>query len=312
MLSQLVIDRDFLTDEEIRRPSWNALTSGSVTVSFEGGDLQSSGTKLLVSGFPEKQFLGAREATMSDEGPSTSQLLARLERPVSSLTELSGSVESVGDSHERDFVSVADASGRFDWPGTTVRGSSAFSSLRHGVTAGRASAYYDLAVARNVSGPDLVYTYGARAAGTLRSPIKVLVGSPVILRTDASVAPDAPDIRKVAWFDSTVSRLNALFEMTAGDDRHQSPDLAYAVQALGFFTDVLPRNAAPPSLATLEDGGIQAEWHRGGLDVEVLFSANPEERGIWIRNKATGEERDLPLTYEAFLGAVGDRLRADN
>lgn len=112
------------------------------------------------------------------------------------------------------------------------------------------------------------------------------------------------------WFKPTISGLGALLGLSpeTHGDRGIPSDLRQVQNALAFLMLALPADAAPPSLSPLNDGGIQAEWHRGGLDVEIVFSGDEEERGIYVRNKETGAETELPLDARAFGDAVGDRL----
>jgi hypothetical protein len=112
------------------------------------------------------------------------------------------------------------------------------------------------------------------------------------------------------WLESTLNRVRALMSLDTEDTagRDAPPSLGSVVEALQFLAHALPEDASPPSLAPLNDGGLQAEWHRGGLDVEVIFSDAEEERGIYVFDKATGVERELPLSEAAFAAAVGDRL----
>ncbi len=112
------------------------------------------------------------------------------------------------------------------------------------------------------------------------------------------------------WLEPTLDRIDNLLtlnvEETAG--RNVAPNPDSVTQALTFLARGLPSGAAAPSLAPLNDGGLQVEWHRGGLDVEVTFSPDESDRGVYVRNKATGEEQEFPLDERAFAAAVGDRL----
>jgi hypothetical protein len=117
-------------------------------------------------------------------------------------------------------------------------------------------------------------------------------------------------LENVTWFETTVDQLARLvhldLEVSSGRGAPASENCA--IDALLFFARALPATAAAPSLSPLNDGGVQAEWHRGGVDVEVTFSPDPDEAGIYIRDKESGEERELPLDVGAFRSAVGDRL----
>jgi hypothetical protein len=116
------------------------------------------------------------------------------------------------------------------------------------------------------------------------------------------------------WLEPTLDRVELLMALdpasTVGRDTPPSPESV--IDAVTFLTRSLGPKAAPPSLAPLNDGGLQAEWHRGGLDVEIVFSPDDEERGVYIRHKQTGEEQELPLDAAAFKAAVGDSLNVAN
>jgi hypothetical protein len=136
-----------------------------------------------------------------------------------------------------------------------------------------------------------------------------IVGPTPALRMEGSHYLVLADEGVMAWLRPTIRRLNNLFSTYAEEDGFERPDPKYVREALSFLAGVLPADSAPPSIAPLNDGGIQAEWHRGGLDVELIFSPDPEERGLFIRDKGTGEEHDLPLERRAFAAAIGERLR---
>ena len=131
-----------------------------------------------------------------------------------------------------------------------------------------------------------------------------------IHRTEGAIVVFASDDPlNVEWLTPTINALNTLLAIEDADEEALSPaDPKNVSRALGFLSEALPRNAAPPSFSPLNDGGVQAEWHRGGLDVEVIFSDDPDESGIYVHDKATGEERELPLTRAVFVAVVGNRL----
>ena len=58
---------------------------------------------------------------------------------------------------------------------------------------------------------------------------------------------------------------------------------------------------APASITTLAEGGVQVEWHRGGLDIEIAFS--DDEPGVYIEDRQGGEI-ELPVT-EAVSAIAG-------
>jgi hypothetical protein len=110
------------------------------------------------------------------------------------------------------------------------------------------------------------------------------------------------------WLRPTIDRVAKLMSLKDPLGRDSAPHAEAIVDALTFFSYALPVDAAPPLLMPLNDGGVQAEWHRGGLDVEVIFSPDSEERGIFVRDKQSGEERELPLDRDVFASEIADRL----
>jgi hypothetical protein len=109
------------------------------------------------------------------------------------------------------------------------------------------------------------------------------------------------------WLAETVSRIAALLD--AKNEMGVQPIAErQLIDSITLLMSALSSDAAPPRVAALNDGGLQFDWHRGGLDVEVIVSPDPEESGIYVREKATGEEWEGPLDPNAFRAHVGDRL----
>lgn len=49
-----------------------------------------------------------------------------------------------------------------------------------------------------------------------------------------------------------------------------------------------------PAVVPMSDGGVQLEWHRGGLDFEIAFSE--QEPGVFVEDLTTGDVIEEPLT----------------
>jgi len=47
-------------------------------------------------------------------------------------------------------------------------------------------------------------------------------------------------------------------------------------RAIGLLAEVLDRRAAQPAIVPTIQGGVQAEWHMGGLNVEIEFAPGGE------------------------------------
>jgi hypothetical protein len=121
------------------------------------------------------------------------------------------------------------------------------------------------------------------------------------------VTASGGDVAESRWLAPTLTGVSRVLRV--GDETISTARRQYVAQALEFLWTTLQADSAPPSLSPLNDGGVQVEWHGGGLDVEVLFSDDHEERGIYVRDKATNEEWEIPLEdAPLFVERFADRL----
>jgi hypothetical protein len=111
------------------------------------------------------------------------------------------------------------------------------------------------------------------------------------------------------WVDDTVDRLGEIAELAPGWDGHggNPPQPAYIVEAVTFLASVMRPETPAPSIVPTSDGGLQLEWHRAGLDVEVLFSPE-EDNSIYIHERASGSEREVPAISGFLEFDLGRRL----
>jgi hypothetical protein len=54
------------------------------------------------------------------------------------------------------------------------------------------------------------------------------------------------------------------------------------------------------SVVPLSSGGLQLEWYRNGVDLEVVFDRG-EQPFFYCRNRVTGEECEHPLPANRVL-----------
>jgi hypothetical protein len=123
----------------------------------------------------------------------------------------------------------------------------------------------------------------------------------------ASTTADAP--RRPAWLHPLITRLEQVLSLQADWDTYGAMAVRphEASRVLDFLRRVLGRDTPAPSLVPTGDGGIQLEWHRAGLDIEVLFSGSDDE-GLYVRDLQTGEEWEGPPVEGFRRFALAERL----
>jgi hypothetical protein len=114
---------------------------------------------------------------------------------------------------------------------------------------------------------------------------------------------EGPDVYKVVapdaspWYEAALDQISDLTGLAVGwngyDAREVKADMA--IPAAAFLAKVAFPGIAAPSITPLADGGVQVEWHRGGLDIEIAFS--DDEPGVYIVDReGEGAEMELPLS----------------
>ncbi len=101
-----------------------------------------------------------------------------------------------------------------------------------------------------------------------------------------------------AWFSDAIGQLEDLASLALGWDSYGAKPVAadMAMAAVRFLADVAVASPGvhEPSIVPLSDGGIQVEWHRCGIDLEVAFS--DDEPGVYRVDHASDETAECPLS----------------
>lgn len=115
------------------------------------------------------------------------------------------------------------------------------------------------------------------------------------------VTENSDPINPPTWFGPTISAITNL-NWDDGDwkDGAEPPNPVAATRLLLLLTQILGDDAPPPSICPTWRGGVQAEWHPQGCDLEV--EAVPD--GSFEYYFACGDEE-----YEGPLEADLDRLK---
>src|SRR4029077_2111673 len=102
------------------------------------------------------------------------------------------------------------------------------------------------------------------------------------------------------WFVDVLRRLRELSQLPSNWDHHGAPPIETSdlVEALKTLTRVMAPDTPAPAIVPISSGGLQMEWHRAGLDVEIVVGLG-EDNGLYLQDVATGAEWEGP-TPEGF------------
>ena len=82
----------------------------------------------------------------------------------------------------------------------------------------------------------------------------------------------APELRDAKWFLPTRDALAALLQDSDIEIPNSRPSETSALGALTILAKILDSSAPPPSVVPTWDGGVQVEWRRNGVDLEIEIS----------------------------------------
>ncbi len=101
--------------------------------------------------------------------------------------------------------------------------------------------------------------------------------------TSQLAARELPDTK---WFTPTRDALAALLQDSDIEIPNSPPSETSVLGVLTILAKILDSSAPPPSVVPTHEGGVQVEWHRNGVDLEIeispdgnaeYFFASPDE-----------------------------------
>ncbi len=103
------------------------------------------------------------------------------------------------------------------------------------------------------------------------------------------------------WLKATVGAVARLLDLETNWDSYGATtiDVAKAKAILVLLLDVLEDDSAAPSIVPTSAGGIQAEWHIGGIDLEIEV-LSPFRFGVSFEDSVTGREWEGDVTGDGF------------
>ena len=105
-----------------------------------------------------------------------------------------------------------------------------------------------------------------------------------------------------AWFDPLMQGFVDLLTLPHDWNSYGAGaiDQNMVLSAMNLITGLLGPTSPVPRVVPLSSGGLQLEWHRKGIDLEVVFDRN-EQPFFYCRNRVTGEDSEHELPEDSVL-----------
>ena len=96
------------------------------------------------------------------------------------------------------------------------------------------------------------------------------------------------------WIKYVIYSMSENWGINQGWDSYDArpTDLDHAIKLLKYLSQILPDEAAAPIVTPLADGGLQAEWHRGNKDMEIIVPYNEPARYYYFDAYTEYEEEN--------------------
>jgi hypothetical protein len=111
------------------------------------------------------------------------------------------------------------------------------------------------------------------------------------------------------WVRAALDRIQDLTTLAPGWDGYaaRAIDATVAVEAVRWVLDHAYPTVPQPAIVPSADGGIQIEWHRGGVDFEVAI--NEVESTVYLEDHETADIQERPAEEAtAIFSSVLGRL----
>ena len=132
---------------------------------------------------------------------------------------------------------------------------------------------------------------------------------PVATGDTLSARPIVHDLREIVWLPPTIDAIGALplgaDGWSSGATRTQP---AAVVKLLQVLVDILDSQTPPPFIVPTHEGGVQAEWHRNGVDLEI--EATPAGAIEYYFRSPLGEYEERVVGDLSALAQYAQAVRA--
>jgi hypothetical protein len=128
----------------------------------------------------------------------------------------------------------------------------------------------------------------------------------IILTPDSTITATSP-----AWIVAFTKRIQTLLDLPANwdGDGAESLSLSCVIEALEFLFSIMSHDLLAPQVVPTSEGGLQLEWHTGGIDIEVTFT--PRGRANFFLSHGSSPDLEGEVADHAiFLSTTLRTLRA--
>ena len=110
------------------------------------------------------------------------------------------------------------------------------------------------------------------------------------------------------WAGSVLQSLAERWGALPGWDSYQATPTnpRLVAKLLNILSDLMQDDSGSPQITPLADGGVQAEWHHHGKDLEIVVPAEGEPTYYYFDDATSAEEEnDLDPNYASVQGLIG-------
>jgi hypothetical protein len=109
------------------------------------------------------------------------------------------------------------------------------------------------------------------------------------------------------WVQPTVANLLAMFELEPNWDSYQAaPVEKKSIEsAVSLLLATMDQDSPPPAVVPTSVGGVQLEWHQGGVDLEIEVRPTGSAH-VYSRDRQSGAEweGEIPSDVERLRGTI--------
>lgn len=104
------------------------------------------------------------------------------------------------------------------------------------------------------------------------------------------------------WSSQVQRRLNRLTNLPVGWDGYNAQRVSTLTArfAWDLLSSVMTKGTAAPSVVPVTGGGLQIEWHRNGLDIE-LYVSKPMKAELFVSYSDDRPDLEIELTSDFRL-----------